>query len=124
MCNRATLASFYDPDLMPPNLRAAHSAIDRAVDRHHRPAGFASDRERVEHLFALFEAMTAPSLPNPPESAANRRVRIHGAPRRAPDSPPCLNAVSTSPNHLNVETQARRKEDAGKTTLFPRRSAN
>ena len=30
----ATLADLYDPDLMPPNLRRAHQAIDRAVDRH------------------------------------------------------------------------------------------
>ncbi len=61
----ATLATLYDPDLMPPNLRAAHSALDRAVDRLYRPAGFASDRERVEHLFALYEAMVAPLLAGP-----------------------------------------------------------
>ena len=29
----ATLANLYDPDLMPPNLRRAHQALDRAVDR-------------------------------------------------------------------------------------------
>ena len=58
----ATLADLYDPDLMPPNLRAAHTALDRAVDRLYRPAGFASDRERVEHLFALYEAMVTPLL--------------------------------------------------------------
>ncbi|WP_405054047.1 type IIL restriction-modification enzyme MmeI, partial [Tabrizicola sp.] len=61
----ATLATLYDPDLMPPNLRAAHTALDRAVDRFYRPAGFASDRERVEHLFALYEAMVAPLLAAP-----------------------------------------------------------
>lgn len=55
----------YDPDLMPPNLRAAHTALNRAVDRLYRPAGFASDRERVEHLFALYEAMVAPLLAAP-----------------------------------------------------------
>jgi hypothetical protein len=58
----ATLADLYDPDLMPPNLRAAHAALDRAVDRLYRPSGFASDRERVEHLFTLYEAMAAPLL--------------------------------------------------------------
>ena len=58
----ATLADLYDPDLMPPNLRAAHVALDRAVDRLYRPAGFASDRERVEHLFGLYESMVAPLL--------------------------------------------------------------
>ena len=56
----ATLADLYDPDLMPPNLRKAHTALDRAVDRLYRPGGFASERERVEHLFGLYEKMTAP----------------------------------------------------------------
>ncbi len=59
----ATLADLYDPDLMPPDLRRAHAALDRAVDRLYRPAGFASDRERVEHLFALYESLQAPLLP-------------------------------------------------------------
>ncbi len=56
----ATLADLYDPDLMPPNLRRAHQALDRAVDRLYRPGGFASERERVEHLFMLYEKMRAP----------------------------------------------------------------
>ena len=56
----ATLADLYDPDLTPPNLRKAHTALDRAVDRLYRPGGFASERERVEHLFGLYEKMTAP----------------------------------------------------------------
>jgi hypothetical protein len=50
---------------MPPNLRAAHTALDRAVDKLCRPAGFAIDRERVEHLFALYEQMQAPLLTKP-----------------------------------------------------------
>ena len=56
----ATLANLYDPDLMPPNLRRAHQALDRAVGRLYRRNGFASERERVEHLFALYEKMCAP----------------------------------------------------------------
>ena len=56
----ATLADLYDPDLMPPNLRRAHLALDRAVDRLYRRSGFASERERVEHLFLLYEKMRAP----------------------------------------------------------------
>ena len=56
----ATLAELYDPDLMPTNLRRAHQALDRTVDRLYRRAGFSSDRERVEHLFALYEKMIAP----------------------------------------------------------------
>ena len=56
----ATLADLYDPDLMPPNLRRAHQALDRAVDRLYRRAGFSSERERVEYLFGLYERMRAP----------------------------------------------------------------
>ena len=51
----ATLAALYDPDLMPPNLRRAHQFLDRAVDRLYRAKGFASEHERVEHLFMLYE---------------------------------------------------------------------
>ena len=45
---------------MPPALRRAHQALDRAVDRLYRRAGFASERERVEHLFMLYETMARP----------------------------------------------------------------
>jgi len=61
----ATLADLYDPDLMPADLRKAHAALDRAVDRLYRRSGFASDRERVEHLFRLYEAMVKPLLARP-----------------------------------------------------------
>ena len=57
---RATLADLYDPDLMPPDLLRAHQALDRAVDRLYRRGGFASERERVEHLFKLYENMYTP----------------------------------------------------------------
>ena len=39
----ATLADLYDPNLMPPNLRRAHLALDRAVDRLYRRSGFGSE---------------------------------------------------------------------------------
>ncbi len=55
-----TLADLYAPDLMPPALRRAHQALDHAVDRLYRRSGFASERERVEHLFALYEKSRAP----------------------------------------------------------------
>ena len=58
----ATLADLYDPDLMPPNLRRAHQALDRAVDRLYRRKRFTSERERVEYLFALYERLQARSL--------------------------------------------------------------
>lgn len=56
----STLADLYDPDLMPPPLRKAHQAVDLAVDRLYRAASFSSERERVEHLFGLYEKMVAP----------------------------------------------------------------
>ena len=56
----ATLADLYDPDATPPDLRRAHSALDRAVDSLYRRARFASERERVEHLFALYEQLQVP----------------------------------------------------------------
>ncbi len=56
----ATLADLYDPDLMPPGLRRAHARLDRAVDRLYRRAPFASERERVELLFTLYEKARAP----------------------------------------------------------------
>ncbi len=56
----ATLADLYDPDLMPPSLRKAHQALDCAVDRVYRRSGFSSERQRIEHLFSLYEKIRAP----------------------------------------------------------------
>ncbi len=61
----APLADLYDPDLMPPDLRRAHQALDRAVDRLYRRTGFASERERVEHLFGLYEKTMIPLAVKP-----------------------------------------------------------
>ena len=56
----ATLTDLYDPNLMPLNLRRAHQTLDRAVNRLYRRTGFASERERMEHLFMLYERMYEP----------------------------------------------------------------
>ena len=56
----AALEDLYAPDLMPPNLSKAHQSLDRAVDRLYRRAAFDSERERVEHLFMLYEKMRTP----------------------------------------------------------------
>ena len=50
----------YDQDSMPPKLRKAHGALDKAVDQLYRRKGFAFERERVEHLFELYEKSAAP----------------------------------------------------------------
>ena len=56
----SSLDVLYDSDAMPPFLRRAHQDLDRAVDRLYRRAGFASERERVEHLFMLYERVQVP----------------------------------------------------------------
>ncbi|WP_353228878.1 DNA methyltransferase [Novosphingobium sp.] len=56
----SSLADLYDPDTMPGNLRRAHTALDLAVDRLYRAAPFATDRDRVEHLFGRYEALVNP----------------------------------------------------------------
>ena len=53
----STLADLYDIDLMPPELKRAHAALDTAVDRLYRKAGFDNDRARIEHLFKSYEEM-------------------------------------------------------------------
>lgn len=70
----ATLAELYDPDLMPNDLRRAHRAIDRAVDRLYRPRRFASENERLEHLLSLYEKMIAP-ISAAAQPKRRRRVR-------------------------------------------------
>jgi len=68
----SSLADLYEPDTMPANLRKAHTALDAAVDKLYRAKAFASDRDRVEHLFGLYEAMVAPLEHS--GVRANRRV--------------------------------------------------
>lgn len=62
----STLADLYDPISMPPELQRAHAGLDRIVEKCYRPEPFHSDRERVEHLFRLYETLTAPLLPSSP----------------------------------------------------------
>ncbi|MBK8092975.1 MAG: class I SAM-dependent DNA methyltransferase [Verrucomicrobiaceae bacterium] len=54
-----TIAQLYDPDTMPAGLLAAHQALDATVEKCYRAKPFTSDDERLEHLFALYEKMTA-----------------------------------------------------------------
>ena len=75
----ATLADLYDPGLMPAELRRAHRALDRAVDRLYRPRKFTSERERVEHLFMLYERMRAPLAAARKKKRRRRRlIRVPG----------------------------------------------
>lgn len=55
-----SLADLYDPDLMPPELRKAHQALDKAVDKLYHPEGktFKTPLERVNHLFERYAQLT------------------------------------------------------------------
>ena len=58
-----TLADLYDPLTMPPALKKAHQALDKAVDRAYRKNPFNTEADRVAFLFDLYQQYTAPLLP-------------------------------------------------------------
>jgi len=60
----ASLADLYDPVAMPPDLRRAHQALDKAVDAAYGKKNFTSDAERVAFLFELYHKYTS-MLPAP-----------------------------------------------------------
>ena len=64
---------------MPGPLIKAHAELDKAVERCYRRELFRGDRERVEHLFSLYEKLTAPLLPTTPKTRA-RNPRQKKAP--------------------------------------------
>ena len=53
-----TLGEMYNPETMPADLKTAHHLLDMAVERCYRSEPFASDEERLECLFKLYEKMT------------------------------------------------------------------
>ena len=79
---------------MPAALAKGHADLDRAVEKCYRAEPFHSDRERVEHLFRLYEQLTAPLLPATPRTRArrapaapsprSRRARTPGLPEAPP----------------------------------------
>ena len=56
-----TLADLYDPLTMPPDLRAAHEANDRAVLAAYGLAPDTSEMDIVSHLFKLYAKKTTGS---------------------------------------------------------------
>lgn len=54
----ASLATLYDPDLMPAELRAAHRENDRAVEAAYGLPADSDEAGIVSHLFALYAAKT------------------------------------------------------------------
>ena len=55
----ATIADLYDPDAMPPGLRAAHERNDEILERIHIGRRFRNDTERLEWLFNQYTKMAA-----------------------------------------------------------------
>jgi hypothetical protein len=72
----STLADLYDVDVMPRELRKAHRDLDAAVDKLYRPNAFIGDRDRVEHLFGLYEKLVAPLAATAPRQRRRRVKRI------------------------------------------------
>ncbi len=70
-----TLAELYDPDLMPTDLRRAHQAIDRAVDRLYRQRRFETESDRLQHLLAAYERLANPVGAEAAELPRARRRR-------------------------------------------------
>jgi len=68
----STLADLYDVDVMPHQLRKAHQELDKAVDKLYRPNAFTGDRDRVEHLFGLYEKLVAPLAATAPRPRRRR----------------------------------------------------
>ena len=55
----ATIADLYDPEHMPPDLRAAHDRNDETLERIYIGRRFKNDTERLEKLFQMYTEMTA-----------------------------------------------------------------
>ena len=53
-----SLADLYDPDKMPPELRAAHKALDAAVEAAYGVKLNGDEEKTVAHLFKLYAEMT------------------------------------------------------------------
>ena len=49
-----TLADLYSDATMPADLRKAHDELDRIVDRAYRPQPFPTEKNRIDHLLAMY----------------------------------------------------------------------
>lgn len=72
----STLADLYDGDVMPRELRKAHRDLDAAVEKLYRTTPFSGDRDRVEHLFGLYEKLVAPLAATAPKVRRRRPRRV------------------------------------------------
>ena len=72
----STLAQLYDPDLMPPDLRRAHQALDKAVDKLYRRTPFTGEADRLALLLNLYEQQRAARLITEAKPKRARRRRL------------------------------------------------
>lgn len=70
----SSLADLYDPTAMPPELRKAHTELDKAVDTAYGRKSFNSDAERVAFLFELYQKYTS-LLPNEAKPRRRRKAK-------------------------------------------------
>lgn len=70
-----SLAYLYDPDTMPDDLKAAHKALDEAVERLYRRTPFRDASERLEHLFARYEKLIEQENQQKAAEAAAKKTR-------------------------------------------------
>lgn len=70
-----TLGELYDPDKMPQDLRAAHTAIDTLVDSIYSKKPYETDEQRLSDLFALYERMTAEEAAKAPAKKKRKTAK-------------------------------------------------
>lgn len=70
-----TLAQLYDPDLMPDNLRQAHSEVDEYVDSLYSKRMYETDEDRLSDLFARYEEMIAAEEAAKPKKKTRKRKK-------------------------------------------------
>jgi hypothetical protein len=58
VCSDKTIAQLYDPEIMPDELKNAHSEVDKSVDRIYSNKSDLNDDTRLLILFDLYEKMT------------------------------------------------------------------
>ncbi len=70
------LADMYNPETMPADLKKAHEALDKAVDALYRPRkSFASDEDRLQVLFDLYEGLVKARNGEPAGTDAPKKRR-------------------------------------------------
>lgn len=75
----STPADLYDPNTMPPALLAAHKALDRAVDACYGRRKFATEMERVQYLFEMYQRLATAQKNDAPKKLHRKGKLIRKA---------------------------------------------